>query len=180
MLVSAQPIQYIGPTAIVWNINNLEQNKDNIYTKITAYNLIEQFITSKFSEMKSLVSELTKTFIDGVISKIDHFNFSSQETVHLVFNSFIKTISNLLLMNPDKLGLEVTNEGTLYYKYVKNNFDLHIETHFYYEDLEDDLVVSLFKNDEARLNIAGSINEVFPQIKNFIKPTFSIFNGNIS
>lgn len=180
MLVSAQPIQYTAPGPIVWNISNLEQNKDNIYSKITAHNLIDQFIISKFSELQSLVSELTKTFIDGVISKFDHFNFNSQETVHLVFNSFIKTISNLLSMNPERLGLEVTNEGTLYYNFKKQDFDLHIETHFYYENLEDDLVVSLFKNDEPRLNIAGSLNEVFPQIKSFIKPTFSIFNGRIS
>lgn len=86
----------------------------------------------------------------------------------LIVSSCINTTTRLNLIKPDKLGFEVTNENTIYYKLQKGDYSLHIETYFYFGDIEEDLVVSLFKGDESVLNVAGSLDKVFIEINKFI------------
>ncbi len=124
--------------------------------------------------------KLFKIFIEGI--KSQKMSINSEKQLKLTTLSFIKTINALKKIKPDFLGVEMTEESSIYYRIKKNEFSLHVETSFYFEENEDDLVVSLFKNDEIYLNAAGSISEVMPKIYSciFPKETINFFNNGIS
>jgi hypothetical protein len=122
-------------------------------------------------KLKEQISSLVKVFYTSLAEKAEYFELEKLNGFKLINYSFINTALALFILFPDHIGMEVTSSGTLYYVMSKDDFKLHIETSFYYDDNEDDLVVSLFKGDEIYLNIAGTIDDVFPKIYKFLDPT---------
>jgi hypothetical protein len=94
----------------------------------------------------------------------------SEIKVTTIINAFSKITSNLLLFNPDKIGLELTNSGTLYFFLAKNDVKIHFETFFKHniEGQPFECVVNAFELRKPILSLNGSFSKVMNELKSVL------------
>lgn len=61
---------------------------------------------------------------------------------------------------PDKVSLELTNEGSIFYTFLKNDFIVYFQ-HFLIDEFDgnDEVLISIFKGAKSIINFAGSFVE---------------------
>ena len=86
----------------------------------------------------------------------------------------MKLLSELLLhSNPDKISLQLTNEGSIFYTVYKNDIHLYFE-HYLMEDFDgkDESIVSVYKGDEKILDYGGSVAETLEELSGILSSEF--------
>lgn len=71
----------------------------------------------------------------------------------------------LLSCYPEKISLELTVEGSIFYTLIKNDIKIYFQ-HFLIDEFDDseEAIVSVFKDDYNLLNYAGSLHETISQL----------------
>lgn len=125
----------------------------------------------------SKIDDVIKKFISDFKEKKDIFLDKENpiDTVELIKNmvvSFGKCTANLLLINPEKIGIEVTTSKTLYFFARKGNYKIHLESFFEHqlENEQFELVLNVFDNKGPVLSTSGNptsvikaMNDLFTQ-----------------
>ena len=143
---------------------------------------VKNLIIFENQPRKNKVFNSNKLDINKALPLIDKFvsdfkiNFRLFEDFKLenVISAFAKTVSNLLLYSPEKIGVELTKSRTLYIFSVVSNFKIHFEI-FFSHNIEDEpyeCVVNIFENRTLVLNKNGSFSEVIKEMEELI-PTNS-------
>ena len=75
----------------------------------------------------------------------------------------------LLSCSPDKMSLELTNEGSIFYTLIKNDITIYLQ-HYLIDrfDETDEAIVSVYKGDHNSLNYGGALVEVFNQLSKLL------------
>lgn len=139
---------------------------------------VKNFVIFENQPRKNKVFNSNKLDINRVLPLIDKFindfkiNFRQFEEVKFetVISAFAKTISKILLYNPDKIGVELTKSGTLYVYSVISNYKIHFEI-FFNHNIDDEpfeCVVNMFENRSLVLNKNGGFSEVIKEMEELI------------
>jgi hypothetical protein len=75
----------------------------------------------------------------------------------------------LLSCVPDKISLELTYEGSIFYTVLKNDFKIYFQ-HFLVDEFDEteEAIVSVFKEDSNILNFAGALDETIEQLGKYL------------
>ncbi len=74
----------------------------------------------------------------------------------------------ILKFSPEKISLELTSEGSIFYKMIKGEFKIFIEHYLIDEyDGKDEALMTIFHHDTNILSYAGELDEVINQLSLF-------------
>ncbi|TVQ50153.1 MAG: hypothetical protein EA362_02990 [Saprospirales bacterium] len=170
------------------NISVIKDSENKAIPKLTGlyrfqktYGLVG-FQATHFNEQEESYGFISKEKIrehlqkDKLTHKLQN-DFSKREPVSVyqvreVYSSFEQIFSFLISHQPEHIGVEYTNEHTLYIFAKISNLDIHLET-----DFEDGVLctLSVFKSDEIEFNFGGTIENCLQRLKKTLgKSTFSI------
>ncbi len=86
----------------------------------------------------------------------------------IIENKMEYITDKILEINPEKISLEVTDEGSIYYVFIKNSMKIYLQN-FLLEDCgSDEAIVSIFKEEENSINYAGTLNASLETINHAI------------
>lgn len=124
-----------------------------LYTLFSKEKIREEFTKSK------LLQKMDEDF-----SKADPMPPYLHEEVR---QSFEKIFEILSPYQPDQLGLEYTNENTLYIFAKVKEWDIHLET-----DFEEEVfcTLSVFESNEIALNMSDSVESCLNRLSKLLKP----------
>ena len=85
-------------------------------------------------------------------------NYSLQEKMKISSDAILKIF-------PDKVSLEVTQEGSIFYKVIKGDTSIFFE-HFLIDEYDDtdEAIITIYQNDENILNFGSSLTEVINEM----------------
>lgn len=95
-------------------------------------------------------------------SKLQHApGFAEQQNLYSLEEKMKFSANLLLKFTPDKISLQITDEGAIYYTLLLNNLTLYV-SHYLNADAEDidEFLVSVYSGEENILNAAGNIDEI--------------------
>ena len=130
---------------------------------------IERFINSSpYLDDSTAIILKENNQDDNLIRLRENFNNElnkfNEETRALASESFERSLFHLSKVSPDKIIVEVTDDYSLYYSMIKNDFTIFLE-----EDLDDkEVLVSLFKNDIKQKSLSGNIESVTSRLRDII------------
>ena len=77
----------------------------------------------------------------------------------------------ILKIFPDRVSLEITDEGSIFYKIIKGDTTVFFEHFLIDEDDDtDEAIITVYQNDENILNFGGSLTEVINEANKFFLP----------
>ncbi len=123
-----------------------------------------------FNSIKLDISKtinIIQKFIRDYNSKIEFFNDIKSK---LVNSAFVKCSVKFAQLNPDKIGVEVTNSKTIYFFIRKDQYKIHFEV-FFNHQLETEpfeCVLNVFDCNNPILNASGSFDYVFESLSQLI------------
>lgn len=138
----AVPVFYGGgtcsylPSKIPWSENSGESSYASPAIPVLPRNL--------FRDERQLVN-LHKSFIGQLEGKRDVLGGQSD---YLLVEKMKLSAEPILACLPDKISLEVTWDGSIFYKVVKNDLTVHFE-HFLVEEFDgsDEVMMTIYKSD---------------------------------
>jgi hypothetical protein len=144
---------------IAWGSNSGEMwakpVDDNLMPK-NRFNNIRQFIQLERSFLQQL--EKFPELFDGLN------RYLLQEKMKLSADSILNCM-------PDKISLEVTLDGSIFYTFLKDDLNVYFEHYLIDEfDDSDESIISIFKGDENILNFGGSLVDTLTELNNFLAP----------
>lgn len=72
------------------------------------------------------------------------------------------SVDVILNCSPDKISLQLTEEGSIFYTFLKDGSTVYFQHYLIDEyDDSDEAIVSIFKGDENIVNFAGSLSDAF-------------------
>lgn len=129
-----------------------------------------------YSEMFSNLNDWNNTPIDNnkKFIKLDQsFSTQIQQTPEIFNGQNIYSLKEkmklstdpLLSCVPDKISLELTHEGSIFYTLIKNDIKIYFQ-HFLIDEFDDsdEAIVSVFKGDNNLLNYGGSLHQSINQL----------------
>ncbi len=74
----------------------------------------------------------------------------------------------LLSCSPDKVSLEITWDGSIFYKVIKNDVSIHFE-HFLINEFDstDEAIMTIYKKTQQMLNYGGSLANAVAELAKF-------------
>ncbi|HEY4288114.1 MAG TPA: hypothetical protein VGN00_13505 [Puia sp.] len=117
------------------------------------------------------IEEINRRFIKldrSFISQLSQENNVFSGHPEYILREKMKISAELLLScEPDVISLEVTNEGSIFYTWRKNDISIYLDHYLIEEhDGKDEAIVSIYKNNDKVADFAGSLDEVIVQINN--------------
>lgn len=96
--------------------------------------------------------------------------FAGQNT-YLLKEKMKMSADALIGCSPDKISLELTWDGSLFYKLIKNNITVHFE-HFLVDEFDgsDEAIVTIYEDYKEVKNYGGTLAETIKQFATF--PSF--------
>ena len=91
-------------------------------------------------------------------NELNRFEEGARALASEVFESSLFYLSKV---SPDKIIVELTDDYSLYYSIIKNDFSIFLEE--YMDDRE--VIVSLFKNDVKQKSLSGNIESVTSRLR---------------
>ena len=74
------------------------------------------------------------------------------------------------------ISLEVTNEGSIFYTWKKNDISLYLDHYLVDEyDGKDEAIISIYKNNDKLVDFAGSLDEAIIRINNALGSESIVF-----
>lgn len=116
-----------------------------------------QFARSPYNNNRQFI-RLYETF-NSALKKMP--KLTEEQTLYSLLEK-MKFSSNLLLkFNPDRISLQLTDDGAIYYTLLINNITLYV-SQYLNADVEgiDEFLVSVFLGEENLLNATGNMNEI--------------------
>jgi hypothetical protein len=144
---------------IAWNANTGDLRKssmdDNTYMH-SSFNNNRQFIQMEQTFLKQL--QQSAGFFEG------HNTFFLKEKMKMSADA-------LLNYSPDKISLQLTNEGSIFYTLFKDGLTIYLQ-HYITDDHDDtdEAIISVFKGDENRLNFGGSLTDTLSMANSVLSP----------
>ncbi len=123
--------------------------------------------TNSFKNNKQFI-KLYQSFSEQLEMNADVFfgenNYTLQEKMKISSDAILKIF-------PDKVSLEVTDGGSIFYKIIKGDTSIFFE-HFLIaeDDGPDEAIITVYQNDENILNFGGSLTEVINETNKFFLP----------
>lgn len=77
----------------------------------------------------------------------------------------------ILNCSPDKISLQITNEGGVFYTFLKGDAAIYFQ-HFLIDEYDDsdEAIVSIFKGDQNIINYAGSLSNALIELHQALFP----------
>lgn len=74
----------------------------------------------------------------------------------------------LISCSPDKMSLETTWDGSIFYKAIKNDINVHFE-HFLIDEFDgtDEAIMTIYKGNEQALNYGGTLTKAISELGKF-------------
>ncbi|MCF3110918.1 hypothetical protein LL912_19185 [Niabella sp. CC-SYL272] len=98
-----------------------------------------------------------KSFLAQFEQLKHHFNEISQEEIKGLMNN---SLSFLLELEPDMLGLELTSDKTIFYTFKKDNYIIYINHFADLEEEDAELTLTIFEGNTKLPSFAGNIESV--------------------
>ncbi len=123
--------------------------------------------TNSFKNNKQFI-KLYQSFSEQLEINADVFfgenNYTLQEKMKISSDAILKIF-------PDKVSLEITDEGSIFYKIIKQDTTVFFEHFLIDEDDDtDQAIITVYQNDENILNFGGSLTEVINETNKFFLP----------
>jgi hypothetical protein len=100
---------------------------------------------------------LEQSFLDQ-LKKYGHFFEGHSE--YLLQEKMKLSADILLNCNPDKISLQVTDEGSIFYTLIKDDITIYFQHYIVDEfDGSDEAIVTVYKGPQLLFNHAGSLTE---------------------
>lgn len=81
-------------------------------------------------------------------------------------NRKMKTsLSELLYFSPEKISLQLTNEGSLFYTFLKDGAKFYLQHYLNTANNEDEAFLNIFYSDENNENFAGELSNILQQLR---------------
>lgn len=144
---------------IAWGANSGETGNrfvdDNLFAK-NKFNSIRQFI------------QLEQSFLQQLEMLPDVFGGQSKYVLQEKMKLSADAILNYL---PDKISLELTHDGSIFYTFFKDDVTIYFE-HFLIDEFDDsdESIISVFKGEENILNFGGTLVDTLNELSNFLMP----------
>lgn len=141
-------------------------------------NLLQSMHANSFSYSEAVAGalDLKNTPLDDIKSfiKLEQSFLNQLEEMRDVYSNQSKyqlqekmklSADALLSSFPDKISLELTHEGSIFYTVLKNDFKIYFQ-HFLVDEFDEteEAIVSVFKEDLNILNFAGTLDETIAQL----------------
>ena len=112
--------------------------------------------------------QLEKSFHDQIGKYPDVFDGKPE---YLLQERMKISAEAMLKCAPDKVSLEITDEGSVFYTFPKDDARIYFQ-HFLVEDDEemDEALVTIYKGDDKVLNYAGSLTDTIKELHSFFIP----------
>jgi len=144
---------------IAWESNSGETGSkpvdDNCIAK-NEFNSIRQFILLEQSFLQQL--EKFPEIFDG------QNKYALQEKIKLSADAILNCL-------PDRVSLELTHDGSIFYTFFKDNSTIYFE-HFLIDEFDDsdESIITIFQADESVLSYGGSLVDSLHELNNFLMP----------
>jgi len=77
----------------------------------------------------------------------------------------------ILNCSPDRISLQITDEGSIFYTFLKNGSTIYFQHYLIDEyDGSDEAIISIFRGEENTINFAGSLSETFTELNKVLFP----------
>lgn len=140
---------------------------DNVYKDAQfKESLYEQAIPKSIFKLPQINLPLLESAVDQFFQelkqKIDIFGKFNAE---VIVSGFSKTIASLLLLNPEKIGIELTSLGSIFIVSEIKSKKIYLELFFENElNLDVEAVLNIYENKEQLLSVNGSINQIINEL----------------
>jgi hypothetical protein len=95
----------------------------------------------------------------------NHPEFFEGQKHYLLIEKMKISADALLTCQPDKISLQVTDEGSIYYTILKNDITIYFQHYLIDEfDGNDEAIVTIYKGEKNLLNYGGSLPETIGQL----------------
>ncbi len=94
------------------------------------------------------------------------------EQIEYVLHEKMKLSADAILnCSPDKISLQLTREGGIFYTFLKGDTTVYFE-HFLIDEYDDsdEAIVSVFKGAENVINYAGSLSDALTELNKALLP----------
>jgi hypothetical protein len=141
---------------IAWEHNSgeiIKRQIDDAFISHTPFNSTRQFIKLEQSFLRQLNSN------DAFEGQNKYF---LQEKMRI-------SADTLLNCFPDKVSLEVTNEGSIFYTLIKDDLRIYFQ-HYLIDEFDDteEALVSIFKGEDNLLNYGGTLTETLKELSRYL------------
>src|SRR4030095_9608028 len=102
-------------------------------------------------------------FEEEYLRKVDEGIYNPDER-ELHKQLFLSTIHQLLILEPDKIGIELTNDDSIYFTLFKNEYIFFIEHYFNAEADDDDFFITQYQNQKKIKSFGGKIKSGINQL----------------
>ncbi|MCF8244779.1 MAG: hypothetical protein K9J37_09875 [Saprospiraceae bacterium] len=117
---------------------------------------------------KGLISDLVEQFAIELSGKSTYFAKSSPKDLKKLFE---KAADKILQFAPSNVAIQATKTPSIYMKAEINHQNLHVDLIFSEETGRfEEAVVNIFSNKTQKLNVFGTIEEVFSDVQNYFEP----------
>lgn len=124
-------------------------------------------------DMNRLFIKLDRKFRGQLAKEREAFSGCSD----YLLNEKMRISAELLLSGvPDAISLELTNEGSIFYTWRKNDISIYLDHYLIDEyDGKDEMIVSIYKNNDKLADFAGSMDEAIVHINNTLASESIVF-----
>ena len=126
-------------------------------------------VASDMSDWRNTPINDSKKFINleqSFLSQLEQYQetFANQNK-YILKEKMKLSADSLLSCNPNKISLELTNEGSIFYTLIKNDIKIYFQ-HFLIDEFDDsdEAIISVFKGDQNLLNYGGSLHNALSKL----------------
>lgn len=160
--IKAPPQEFINEKIEIFVNDNKAKNK-------LKSDLVQvRWILGKPKVSKEFVNSVVEQFITELRKKSGYFAKSSPKELATVF---YKGADKVLQLTPSSVAVQVTKTPSIYMKAEIDHQNLHIDLIFSEDTGKfEEAVVNIFSNKTQKLNVFGTIEEVFSEVQNYFEP----------
>jgi hypothetical protein len=153
-------------TIIAWEQNTGESGNDHV--EDVSYNM------HSFKSNRQYI-KLEQSFKQ----QLDSFKIFSDQNQYLLKEKMKLSAEAILNYSPDKISLQLTYEGSIFYTFIKGNTVIYFQ-HFLIDEFDDsdEAIISIYKDQVNIINFAGSLTDVILELNNEFMPDTSFLLSN--
>ena len=114
-----------------------------------------------FDNNKEFV-RISREFIVQFPGKSEWFHDLSLNDAHQKMKN---SLSEILNLNPEKISLQLTHEGSLFYTFLKDGAKFYMQHYLTTDKDEDEAFLNIFYSEEKNENFAGELSNILKQLR---------------
>ncbi|MBC7388709.1 MAG: hypothetical protein H7329_05835 [Opitutaceae bacterium] len=150
------------------NFRETRRNKSRVdliqYTGQDNYNMItvKYYSASEMFENDKEFVRINREFKIQFSEKSELFPGLNFQDAHEKMKT---SLSEVLNFSPEKISLQLTHEGSLFYTFLKDGAKFYIQHYLTTADNEDEAFLNIFYSDQKNENFAGELSNILKQLR---------------